>query len=162
MSVGASDEDDYAKRNVVTTLKDFYRCSLSKDGKILNALDFHPAFVPAPPAALASDMEAHLRTQEMPFCVDPFPTHSFRWGLAATKDAHHFWHIDSDGLSTYVILKCGLKVWFSARPKTAMKENANYDAFADGSGYVAQFDVSSPNLDLWDVEYVILSPDVEL
>ncbi|KJA12766.1 hypothetical protein HYPSUDRAFT_152259, partial [Hypholoma sublateritium FD-334 SS-4] len=41
-----------------------------------------------------------------------------RWNLAATKDAFHDWHIDSDGYGTFVSVVTGSKWWIVARPRS--------------------------------------------
>jgi hypothetical protein len=43
------------------------------------------------------------------------PTPDIRWGTAATSGACTWFHIDSNGLGVFIILKCGLKIWFFIR-----------------------------------------------
>jgi hypothetical protein len=43
------------------------------------------------------------------------PTSEIRWGTAATGGACTWFHVDSNGLGVFVIMKCGLKIWFFIR-----------------------------------------------
>lgn len=83
-----------------------------------------------------------------------------RWALAATKDAQHFWHIDSDGFATYIVPQCGKKLVFVGKPKN-WTASRSYDSFAD-SNLFSEIDVADPNSERWEAEYVILDDNVEL
>jgi hypothetical protein len=43
------------------------------------------------------------------------PISDIRWGTAATGGACTWFHVDSNGLGVFVIMKCGLKIWFFIR-----------------------------------------------
>lgn len=97
----------------------------------------------------------------MRYAVEPYPAHVMRWGLAATKNAHHFWHIDSDGFGSYMFLECGLKVFFFGKPKD-FGSNYSYASFQDGILFTTTFQPDVVNSNLWDFEYVVLDHDVDL
>src|ERR1700679_2143215 len=118
---------DYSKENTFVsesrrhqkgTLMDMLRCHEEKS-KILNALDFPMLSAPHPPTSIASDLAAFNATVDLPMCGRNilFPVTSTRWGLAATAGAHHLWHIDCNGLCTYIDTQTGLKWWIVAQPK---------------------------------------------
>jgi hypothetical protein len=89
----------------------------------------------------------------MPYCGREilYPSSSMRWGLAATTDAHHLYHIDCDGFSTGIKVKAGLKWWVVGRPRDpSLLSSAS--VFLDG------FEVDEPNNDKWDLEGVLLVP----
>lgn len=83
-----------------------------------------------------------------------------RWGLAATKDARHFWHIDSDGFASYFIPQCGKKVIFIGK-SLDWATKRSYHPFAN-SNVFGEIDLTKANSEFWDVEYVILDDDLEL
>lgn len=43
------------------------------------------------------------------------PISDMRWGTAGTSGACTWFHIDANGLGVFIILKCGLKIWFFLR-----------------------------------------------
>jgi hypothetical protein len=43
------------------------------------------------------------------------PVADLRFSLGATEGAHHYWHIDANGMCTFIAPACGLKVWGAAR-----------------------------------------------
>jgi hypothetical protein len=85
-------------------------------GKFLNGLDFPLPFDPHPPVRIASDLVAWMHTVESQGQEDYFPTASNRWALAATANTYHGFHINSDGLATYVESQMGSKWWVIACP----------------------------------------------
>lgn len=145
---------------ITGTLADLYHCATTPGAKIVNALDFHPDLAVDPAPQLATDLEAFRRTRNMPFCVGNYPRHPMRWALAATKDARHFWHIDSDGFATYIMAQCGKKIVFVGKPRDWDMERS-FAAFGDQDLF-HEFDTGNLNSEKWDVEYIILDDDVEL
>ena len=93
--------------------------------------------------------------------VEEYPASDMRWGLAATRGAFSTFHIDSDGLNTYIFCtnKDGSKFWVAVGPKdksnasafSSVKESV---AFHGGEGADAQGDVQ--------VEAVLLRPGTRL
>ncbi|KAG6895341.1 hypothetical protein C0995_012819 [Termitomyces sp. Mi166 len=86
----------------------------------LSALDLpasQDSFVGLP---FASDVKAWRRAQGHAFCKSDahYPVSHMRWGLAATYASHHYWHMDSDGLGTFVKVETGIKIWYIATPKS--------------------------------------------
>jgi hypothetical protein len=57
-----------------------------------------------------------MRTVESRGQEDYFPAASCRWAIAATANAYHGFHIDSDGLATYIDCQMGSKWWVIVRP----------------------------------------------
>ena len=86
-------------------------------------------------------------------------TEHLHWKLAATKDAYHVWHLDSDGCATFVNVVSGSKWWIVARPKGTL----DCDTFNTTSLFVHKdFHLDSPCTDLFDVEAVLLQPGSQL
>ena len=95
--------------------------------------------------------------------VEEYPASDMRWGLAATQGAFSTFHIDSDGLNTYIfcINRNGSKFWVVVGPKV----KGNLSAFSsvkeshafhngEGAGTTALGDVQ--------VEGVLLKPGTRL
>lgn len=83
------------------------------DGKILNGLDL-PLWDDNLKERLpyATDMAAWDYVRGRPHGVSSqYPTTDMRWGLAGTANAVTFFHIDSDGYSTFLRVIYGKKVW---------------------------------------------------
>lgn len=135
------------------TTEDLLSSARSERGKSLNGLDF-PLISGSPPdAACSSDLKAWEMTMGGPFChKDPFPLTATRWGLAATSGSHHGWHIDCQGLATYIDPKTGGKLWIVARPR-------DRDTFASTEYLVKNLNSGSVD---WDAEGVLLKPGCRL
>lgn len=156
---------DYSKANTFSsdsrhqkgTLKHMLQCHEEKT-KILNALDFPMLSAPHPPTTFASDLVAFDTTVDLPMCSRNilFPVSSTRWGLAATSGAHHLWHIDCDGLGTYIDTQTGLKWWIVARPKNGSTRFSHTTLFTE------QYDLDTANFNKWDLEAVLLCPGSRL
>jgi hypothetical protein len=127
-------------------------------GKILNALQF-----PMPEEGLghhrfSSDSIAWRATKGRRDSTDGDfpPLADIRWGLAATKGAVHWWHIDSDGFATFIDVITGYKWWIVAREKNAAPRFGNVNLFSDN------YELEEPNNDLWHVEAILLEPGTRL
>jgi len=84
------------------------------------------------------------------------PVADIRWGLAATKGAVHWWHIDSDGFGTYLDVITGCKWWIVAKQKDKAP------AFGSTSLFLGRYELEEPNTDLWDLEAILLQPGTRL
>ena len=127
-------------------------------GKILNALQF-----PRPEEGLghhrfSTDSVAWRATKGRRGSSDAEapPLADVRWGLAATKGAVHWWHIDSDGFGTYLDVVTGKKWWIVA------KEKNNAPTFGSTSLFLGEYELEEPNVDLWDLEAILLQPGTRL
>jgi hypothetical protein len=108
--------------------------------------------------SFSSEYYAWLLTLGNTFCFGDYPTSHMRWGLVAFNGALHYFHIDSDGLGTWVEVKCGLKLWVIARPKDdKVPSFSDIDAFLKNIG-----EGTCPNSDSWIVEAVVLEPGSRL
>ena len=76
-----------------------------------------------------------------------------RWGLAATAGARHWIHIDSDGLGTFVDVKCGAKWWILFTPL----EGQDKHAFSSIDQFLNDFDVVRLTDGRWEAEAVYLT-----
>jgi hypothetical protein len=156
---------DHSKENTFSsdsrhqkgTLVDMLRSHRGQT-KILNALDFPMLSAPHPPMGFASDLAAFNATVDLPMCGRTvlFPVMSTRWGLAATSGAHHLWHIDCNGLCTYIDTQTGSKWWIVARPKDG------FDHFSHTTLFTEDFQIDAANLNKWDLEAVLLLPGSRL
>lgn len=129
----------------------------SPQGKILNALDF-PMSMPEwqPPNSIASHRRAWHCTLDDPQCkrTDLYPTSDLHWALAATRNAFHYTHIDTDGFATWILPQSGSKYWVVARPKAGAGRIFSATDIYIGS----DFAIDKINTDLWDVEGILLTP----
>lgn len=82
---------------------------------------------------------------------DSFPTGQFRWGLAATSGAFHGFHVDSNGLGTYVRAVSGIKWWIIATPKKDSK-------LEDISTLLNGFDPMVASTESFSYEAILLQP----
>ena len=88
------------------------------------------------------------------------PYSAIRWGLAATKGALSWLHLDSNGFNTYVDTKSGFKWWIVGRRKGEehyFKSFSEAEAFFDG-----HYQIDSPYTEKWDFEAVLLPPGSRL
>jgi hypothetical protein len=134
----------------------------SPDGKILNALDFPRYHGGHPPISIASDLVA-FRAMGRRGDRHDYPTPDMRWGIAATEGAFSSFHIDSDGLGTYIscVNRNGSKWWviISPRDKSDVAHFASVGkawAFHGGDG------VDTTALGDVQVEAVLLTPGTRL
>lgn len=89
---------------------------------------------------MSSEVEAWQLTQGLKFCPREvqFPVGRMRWGLAATRGARHWIHIVSDGLGTFVDVKCGTQWWIIFGPP----ENQGKYAFGSVEMFLDDFDTN--------------------
>lgn len=81
-------------------------------GKILNALEFPMNLASlSPMPKFSTDLLAWAFTAT----GFPPPIGDIRFGLAATPGARTWFHIDSNGFLTFIIVMCGYKIWFCIR-----------------------------------------------
>lgn len=148
---------DGNERHVIGVTADLLESHRSKNGKILNALDFPmPMRGLRPPESIATDRVAFMDTFDDPQCArrDPFPEPDMYWGLAATRHAFHMFHIDTDGFGTTLQPQTGEKYWVLARAKAN-----EIGTFSRTNLYVgSSFEIDEANLNLWDLEAVLLTP----
>ncbi|KAJ2937070.1 hypothetical protein H1R20_g29, partial [Candolleomyces eurysporus] len=116
----AKKDDGFQHRVTIGTPEDLYKASIADHSrkKSLNALNF-----PNPNAGIQitpfdSEARAFMQTAGEPYCAgQSMPIADLRWALAATVGAHHYWHIDSDGFGTFIMVICGRKLWAVARER---------------------------------------------
>ncbi|KAG6825256.1 hypothetical protein H0H92_004277, partial [Tricholoma furcatifolium] len=105
-----------------------------------------------------SDQKAWLHAAGRPYCSEkePYPVPDMRWYLASTGSFHE-WHVDSNGLATFVFPMSGIKLWYIGTPKSrSFSDFRRVELFTNG------YENYLPNSDLWDVEVVVLSPGTGL
>jgi hypothetical protein len=83
------------------TTADLLASFKSPTEKILNALDFPINHGGNPPRSLASDLVA-FQAMGCQGEEEEYPASDMRWGIAATQGAFSSFHVDSDGLNTYI------------------------------------------------------------
>jgi hypothetical protein len=165
------------------TLKDMLDISRRKDsGMVVNALDCpmgsqsgRTAPTPLRFSALASDDKATAVTQGAVGLEDVDLSDKTTWGLAATKNATSWVHVDDDGFATMVSVETGSKYWALGRRRQAkdkasksgddMSVDTEHDASGDLGGdmstthaYSDTFEPSGPYTDVLDYEAVLLRP----
>src|SRR5882757_2726548 len=129
-------------------------------GKILNALEFLMSYLPsdnAPPEGLDSDVQAFQNTAGMRYCrpSEAFPFSSMRWGLAATANAYHTFHLDCDGFATYVKVQTGAKWWIVASPKEGV-------SLADTALFTSDYHLDNTDMRKFNYEAILLETGTQL
>lgn len=158
--------NDYSVRVKDGTLQDLIDAGRDPMSRILNALSFPMGWVGWFPELHASEMVAWRATEGMPFAKEDcsLPTAHYNFGLAATRGAHHWWHIDGP-FGTSLSVKSGGKFVFVWRPSCEGRPlaAADFDAFGSPDLF------SSPNFDLekgshphWSVEGIYLPAGSQL
>ena len=142
-------------RNRRGCLYDMYACATgpSDEQQPLNGLSFpqrHEGLSASP--HLASDTRALQRTYSQRGCFKTFPMADIRFGLAATRRAHSYWHIDQRGEATYVRVIAGLKAWLIATPKDPTG-GANITFWSNLKIEISRLDLSE-----FDIEIFLLGP----
>ena len=137
----------YRRQMVIGTLSQMLEASRLPSGPILNALSFPLPLTGVSWTPLSSEVEAWRSTVGQLFCPSEaqFPVGDIRWGLAATKGARHWIHIDSDGFGTYLDVQCGGKWWITFNPP-AEKDKA---AFADVFQFLDNFETNAEDGSYW-------------
>jgi hypothetical protein len=151
-------DDDMSCQLRVGTLEHILAMARDPEGAIINGLYF-PLPLSAIKDPLSSETEAWRLTEGLPFCKSKavYPTSEMRWGLASTRCARHWTHIDSDGLATFVDVINGEKIWILLKPYL--------DGEPDPSGhidvYLEDFNPAQVN-PTWEAEAVLLTPGTRL
>lgn len=112
--------------------------------------------------SLSSDLVA-FRAMACQGARHEYPTASLRWGLAATQGAFSNFHIDSDGLGTYVscINRNSAKWWVIIGPKDGSKLSA-FASFKEACGFYWTLGVDTAALGDVQVEAALLRPGTRL
>lgn len=123
-------------------------------GRILNALDLPQVGGCPPHLNLASDVTAWRDTTGRAVFekgIEVYDTEHSSWALVATRDAFHKWHLDAEGLATWLTVVSGYKLWVVGVP-------ACHDDLG-GLGMLNEriFDLDTGNKHM-KYEYVLLSP----
>jgi len=118
-------------------------CSKKTDGKILNALYIPQPFESRERTQFASDIHALIATLNGMGWKPGMSLHNedFRWAIASLKGAFHGFHLDSDGLGTFIQALFGSKWWILASPKPGSNADfakINYALLSDRDGKVMQ------------------------
>jgi hypothetical protein len=144
-------------RHVSTTLSEIHEEHLRGDeGKIMNALDI-PLLSNVQQHPLFTHLESFRSTQSYPLPTSQdYPVRDVNWALVATKDAHHGWHIDSDGFCTFVTVQVGLKLWVIAVPKDSSLPFLQ--AFIDIKTFLSHWVIDGPNRKHYRLEALVLCP----
>lgn len=143
------------ERHVIGVTGDLLRSHRSPYGISYNGLDFPmPTRGSRPPETIATCVFAFNETLDDPHCKrsSAFPLSDMYWGLAATVNCFHQFHIDADGFGTFIAPQTGSKYWLLARPKAGR-------SFSETGLYVdSDYEIDKMNMELWDVEAVLLRP----
>ncbi|KAG6882918.1 hypothetical protein C0993_008660 [Termitomyces sp. T159_Od127] len=101
----------------------------------------------------SSDKVAWKEVQGRAYCRswESYPISDMRWELAATGSTHRYWHINCNGLGTFLRVEAGVKLWFIATPL-----KGNFDEFSSIDLFTPGFDLDKTNEELWNVEAVLL------
>ena len=146
---------DGSIRTRLGKVSDILTASQSPDSKILNGLSFQDPWAGIQRTSFSSDAFALTTSYMQEGWRKKAPEIShLRWSLAATKDAFHDWHIDSDGYGTFINVMAGSQWWIVARPKL---NSQKVDIFNTISAFLED----DPNLKV-EVEAILLQPGSKL
>ena len=141
------------------TLGMMVECSKKTDGKILNALDIPQPFESRKRTQFASDIHTLIATLNGMGWKPGMSLHNedFRWAIASLKGAFHGFHLDSDGLGTFIQALFGSKWWILASPKPGSNADfAKINTFLAGNFNLDEV------LEEWQLEAIILAPGSKL
>ncbi|TFK58405.1 hypothetical protein BDN72DRAFT_865962, partial [Pluteus cervinus] len=126
------------------------------DGKILKCLDLGLPMIGAVHHDLSTDTHATSVTGGYwtTDCKQLCALERFKGGLICSNDAYDYWQVDVNGMASRVLVRCGVKLWFLARPKPGC-DFASTDFFLNT-------DISGTSSDEWDVEVVVLRAGDEI
>lgn len=147
-------------------LRDLIDAGNDPNGKILNALSFPMGWASWHPTSYSTEIIAWKATEGMPFAKDcNLPVADYRFGLAATKGAITWWHIDGP-FGTTLTVKVGSKFLFAGRPPLASSIPLTpkcFDQFAHLELFhEPNFEMEQGANPLWDVEGILLTPGTTL
>jgi len=133
---------------ITATSEQLLKAAATDAGKILNALEFPMNMASVSPTPkFSTDLLAWASTAT----ETPPPIGDIRWGLAATAGARTWFHIDSNGLNTFIDVKCGFKVWICIRDE--LGEFVKMDAFKN-------FELDDAHR--YKIEVILLTPGTRL
>ena len=141
------------------TLGMMVECSKKTDGKILNTLDIPQPFESRERTQFASDIHALIATLNGMGWKPGMSLHNedFRWAIASLKGAFHGFHLDSDGLGTFIQALFGSKWWILASPKPGSNADfAKINTFLAGN-----FNLDEAP-DGWQLEAIVLAPGLKM
>lgn len=124
---------------------------------ILNVLDLPGVDGPTADSKLASESTAWWKVTGTPgneMGYEHFPVEDTRWSLVGLKRALHRWHVDAEGLATWVQPMCGMKWWLLARRKDGSPFSRNQ--------FWVEMDPDKLNCSEWIVEAVVLRAGTRL
>lgn len=113
IDIAGFNEEDRGIARLVSGDRNSLVGAVESDNRILNALSL-PATRPnsSMPSWLASCQVAWDNTSRTIFDVSASqPISHIFWGLAGTKGAATFWHMDASGLATAIHCTSGKKLW---------------------------------------------------
>jgi hypothetical protein len=95
--------------------------------------------------------------------MEQFPASDMRWGIAATQGAFSGFHIDSDGLGTYISCtnRNGSKWWVIVGPKDKSNPSA-FSSVKESHAFHAGNGADTMALGDVQVEAVLLRPGTRL
>ena len=156
-------DGDFSSQLCAGTLRHVLRAAQEEQSAILNALSFPLPLAGVEQTAFSSELEAWHLTEGMNFCTNAahFPTGDMRWGLAATRGARSWIHIDSDGLATFIDVKCGGRYWILFSPPLTQDKHSfgAIDQFLDNFntvGYDERWKPESVDDNSWRAEAIHL------
>ncbi|PPQ78306.1 hypothetical protein CVT24_006482, partial [Panaeolus cyanescens] len=123
-------KNGYNNRHRIGTLRDMLDATRNPEGKILNGLYFPGERLGDVDYPFSSELFAWRMTESRADCSSDGerPVSTLRWGLAATSGARHGWHVDSNGLGTYIDF-FGLKLWCVAAGADLSRTRVFLDKF---------------------------------
>ncbi|KAG6906959.1 hypothetical protein DXG01_011188 [Tephrocybe rancida] len=120
------------------TVRDLLAAASLDPPKALSALHLPALYNMYPKLPISSDWFAWLKVQGKVYCRASklYPVPEMCWAIASTGSAHHFWHIDANGLTV---------------PK-----NGDFRIFMRPD-VMTSFKLDEANEDLWDVHVMVLA-----
>ena len=134
------------------------------NSKIFNALDFPLPYGTDPPTSVASDLSAWSALGSIRTCMPEHPLSGMQWGLACTAGAYSSFHVDSNGLSTYmdVVNQNSSKFWIVVSPKQKQPDSSALASVEKQFSFHNDSDINPQALGDIQVEAVLLTPGTQL
>ncbi|KAG6848559.1 hypothetical protein H0H93_015943, partial [Arthromyces matolae] len=124
--------------------------------RALSALSLPATRDTFPNVPFSSDVEAWSRVRDAGYfsSKELYPVQDMRFSIAGTDSSSSYWHVDADGVGTWIYVECGFRLWYIGTPKSG-----NWNEFSDFSEMFGNnYDLSECNLERWDIHLVVLGP----
>jgi len=151
-SISDHSASDTKEAHLNATLEQVLESSRNPRGPIISGGPISMPFGEIARSGMSSEIEAWFLTDRSGHVL--YPSSSMRWGLCSTAGAHHWIRIESEGLGTFLDVRCGEMLVF-------IIFNSTRAHFCDVRDFLVNFDTKTAP-DKFHVEAVNLTPGTRL